>query len=558
MRSEAEISRKTFRKLLETHVSFLVQYLPASEIMILLLPKFRVAAVAGIAAIALSGCALQVKVSEEWQGANRNIPLDATVGTWQEIRSGRLPGPDRLDDYNHAVRNTVVQIAHNWQTENETLSTINTTEGKLNLRVDPVNVRAIDLVDEVVPADFVRVKKGLETETAVDGVGASLLVRQRWTEQDPLIPKTGLWYPVTAVLNLDQPRSPVLELYDPTRIANLSSLDRPVPLAVDYTAPFARDFQDRQFQFLKVPAFLKYEKFADRMGIYRVSAFDPEKTACVLVHGIYSSPVTWKEALNGMYENKSIRERYEFWTFGYPTGAPIPYLASEFRKAIEDLIAFRRRNGAKDLNLVIVGHSMGGLLAKAATQHSGDEDWNKFFTVPIEQLDVDEGDREILRELVYYEPVPEIKKVIFCAVPHRGSKVPDKAALKLVGDLVQLPNQLAQLSKDIVKQSRNALTPLGMEVAKSRPSSLDQLRESSFAAVGYLDKPLNPNVRFFSIIGCKDKSCATLDDVSDGVVPYSSAHIDGVVSEKIVTDSPHGVHRQEEGIEEIVRILNLP
>ncbi|MAS95318.1 MAG: hypothetical protein CMO55_19130 [Verrucomicrobiales bacterium] len=520
--------------------------------------KLRIAAIAGIAAIVLPGCALQVKVREDWQGPNHSIPLDSTVNTWQEIRSGRLPATERLHDYNHAVRNAVVQIAQNWETEKQALSVINTTEGKLNLRVDPINVRAIGLVDEVVPADFVRVKKGLETETEVEGVGASLLVRQQWTEQDPMIPKTGLWYPVTAVLNLDQPRSPILELYDPTKIANLSSMDGPVPLAVDYTAPFARDFQDRQFQFLKVPAFLKYEKFADRMGIHRVSAFDPEKTACILVHGIYSSPVTWKEALNGMYENQSIRERYEFWSFGYPTGAPIPYLAAEFRKAVEDLIAFRRSRGAKDLDLVIIGHSMGGLLAKAATQHSGDEDWNKFFTVPIEQLEVKEKDREVLRNLVYYEPIPEIEKVIFCAVPHRGSKVPEKAPLKLVGDLVQLPNQLAQLSKDIVKQSRNALTPLGMEVAKAKPSSLDQLRESSFAAVGYLDKPLNPNVQYFSIIGCKEKDCPPLDQVSDGVVPYSSAHIEGVVSEKIVTGSPHGVHRQKEGIQEIVRILNLP
>lgn len=514
--------------------------------------------VAAFTAVLLSGCALQVKVREEWQGGNQPIPLDTAAVTWDQIRSGRLPDSQELKEYNHSVRNSVVQIANNWQTNSEALSTIDTTSGKLHLKVESVNVRGIDLVDEVIPADFVRVKKGFETATEVEGVGASLLVRQEWTQRDSMIPKTGLWYPVTAVLNLDRPQEPVLELYDPTRTANLSNLANPVPLAVDYSAPFARDFQDRQFQFLKFPAFLKYEKFADRMGIYRVSAFDPDKTACVLVHGIYSSPLTWKETLNRMYEDQSIREKYEFWTFGYPTGAPIPYLSAQFRTALKDLVQFRRENGAQDLDLVIVGHSMGGLLAKSATQSSGDEDWNKFFTVPIEQLKVDEDDREILRRLVYYQPVPEIKKVIFCSVPHRGSKLPEKAPLKLVGDLVQLPNQLAQLSTDIVKQSRYALTPLGMEVAKETPSSLDQLRASSFSQVGYLDKALNPNVQYYSIIGSKDKKWTSLDEVSDGIVPYSSAHIEGVISEKIVPDSPHGVHRTEGGIKEIIRILNLP
>ena len=512
----------------------------------------------GAVALLLPACAFKVKVSDDWhQKFNKTIPLGPAVETWQEIRQGNLPDQERLATYNRAVRDSVVQITNNWASNEESVSRIETSEGPLNLRVESRNVRAIGLIDEVIPADFVRVKSGLRNETEVDGVGASLLVKQRWTEADSMIPKTGLWYPVTAVLNLDQPQNPVLELLDPTRSGDYPNQGAPVPMAVDYTAPFARDFQDRQHQFLDLPALLKFDKFADRMGMYRVSAFDPEKTACILVHGIYSSPVTWDETLNEMYAERSVRERYEFWTFGYPTGAPIPYLAVEFRDSLRELIEFRRSQGAVNEDLVLIGHSMGGLLSKSVTQRSGDEDWNRFFKVPLEELDLSVADRELLHRMAYYEPIPNVKKVVFCATPHRGSKLAENPAMKLVGDVVQLPSQLARLSNDIVQESRNALTPLGMEIAKEMPTSVDLLRTKRIGGA-FLNKPLNPDVSYYSIIGSNRGKEVPKSKITDGVVPYESAHIEGVISEKIVKNSPHGVHKEPEGIAEIIRILNSP
>lgn len=518
------------------------------------------ASLTGVILLVATSCAVPVKVRENWKDTGMaEVPLSEVTSVWNKISSGREPDKISLDLYNGAVRQTVVQVAENWASPEASLSQLRTTEGVVSLRVQAINVPGVGLVEEVVPADFVRVKRGFESSTKIDGVGAPLMVRQRWSESDPMIPTSGIWYPVTGLLDLDTPSSPILRLYDPTDEGEIEKAGRTFPLSVDYTATFARDFQERQLQFLKVPALLRFEKFADRMGLYRVSAFNPEKEVCIFIHGIYSSPNTWHEALNQTFADERIRERYEFWSFGYPSGAPIPYLAAKLRGSIHEMLAFRQRSGAGNQSITIVGHSMGGILAKAVTQSGGDEDWNKLFKVPIDELRVDEEDREILRNMIYYDPVDEIDRVAFLAVPHRGSKVASNPGARIVGDLIQVPKQIAQLTKDIVKQSRYALTPLGLEIAKHRVTSIDQLRPTSQLTADYLNKPLNPGVEFFSVLGSKDKPGAKpIEETTDGIVSYDSSHIEGVVSETLLYNVPHGVHQTEEGIREIIRILNIP
>lgn len=513
-----------------------------------------------IAAWLAIGCAAQFKVKENWNSRlGKPIPLNEVSVTWGQIRDGEMPSAEDLEKYNKAVTSAVVQVAGNWSTDQKTLSTVKTSSGEVKLDVRSVNVRDIQLLDNVVPAEFVNVRRGFESTTEVPGIGTALLVRQQKTNTDSMIPETGLWYPATAVLNLDSRSQPVLELFDPTREGYLPYGGNRFPLDADYTAAFARDFQDRQNQFPDLAALLKFDKYASKIGLYRVSAFDPQKEVCVLVHGIWSSPMTWDETLNEIYADESLRERYEFWTFGYPTGAPIHYMAAKFRESLLEMERFRAANGATDLNVTVVGHSMGGLLSKAVTLSGGDKEWNSLFNVPIEQLEVSTADREVLRDMVYYEPLPFVDKVIFCATPHKGSIVAEKPVFRLVGGLVQLPSQLVNLTEDILEQSSSALTPLGLEMAEERPTSIDQLRSSSKATEEVLDKPLNPNVSYYSLIAVsKAEGKKPLWETTDSIVPYFSSHIEGVESEYVVYNSPHGVHREPEGIREISRILKLP
>jgi pimeloyl-ACP methyl ester carboxylesterase len=506
----------------------------------------------------LSSCSLKVRVEDDWNSFHRKpVPLSGAVETWRKVRSGEDPGSDSLAEYNSAVRGAVVQIAKNWSANEARLERIEADSGSVDLRVNSFNVSQVGLIDEVIPADFVRVRRGFSSETSVDGLGTSLLVRQPRSEEDPMIPATGMWYPVTAILNLDEPTSPVLELIDPTKQGQLRFNGQEFPLTADYSAAFARDFQDRQLQFNRLAGLLHFNKYADRIGLNRVTSLDGSKEPCIFIHGIYSSPSTWDETINQLYQSPEIRERYELWNFGYPTGAPIPYMASEFRGSIREMLEFRRRNGATDQKITIVGHSMGGLLTKVMTMSSGDEEWQQLFNVPIEDLEVSDQDREILRKMIYFEPIPEISTVIFCATPHGGSKLAENPGAKLISDLIEMPAQLAMLSAEIINQSSYALTPLGLELARDRTSSIDQLGSQVLSTVQFFDKPLNPAVRYYSIIGNRGDSGTPPEKRSDGVVRYESAHIEGVESELVVNHSPHGVHRTQGGINEIARILTL-
>ena len=65
-------------------------------------------------------------------------------------------------------------------------------------------------------------------------------------------------------------------------------------------------------------------------------------------------------------------------------------------------------------------------------------------------------------------------------------------------------------------------------------------------------------MKFYSVIGNNEDKPLPPEETTDGVVDYESSHIDGVLSEKIIQDSPHGVHRTPGGIAEIIRILRLP
>ncbi len=507
----------------------------------------------------LPSCSLQVKVREEWNVISRQpIELGEASRTWESIRKGESPDPEGLEIYNEAVRRAVVQIGGNWASNKDRLSALSTSTGEVNLRVNSVNVQDLGFAEEIVPAAVVRIRRGLRSESVVNGVGASLLVKQPRSEAEPMIPSSGLWYPVTAVLNLDHPAAPVLELIDPTRQGKLTFQGREFPLSANYTAALARDFHDRQFEFDRIAGLLSFDKFADRIGLYRLSAFDAAKQPCLFVHGINSSPATWNETINRLYGDEEIRERYEFWNFGYPTGAPIPYMASRLRESILQMIEYRRSRGAEGAPITIVGHSMGGLLSKAVTISSGDAEWSQLFNVPISQLNVPEEDREVLRKMIYFEPIPQVKRVVFCATPHRGSRMAENPAARLVVDLIEVPSHLLKLSSDIISQSANALTPLGLEFARDRMTSIEQLSSKARTTSEFLNKPLNPAVTYHSIIGNNSAAHVPLGKSSDNIVAYSSAHLEGVASEAVIRKADHGVHRSDGGIEEILRILRLP
>ncbi len=372
-----------------------------------------------------------------------------------------------------------------------------------------------------------------------------------------MLPTHGIWIPVTAVLNLDQPRKPVLELLDPTRVGQVPVGSATMPLAANFTAPLARDFQDRAGELLDFGALVNFDKYSQFLGLTRASSFGPDKEVVILTHGIFSDPTTWDKALNSFFRDEDLRNRYEFWLFGYPTGAPIPYLASELRREIHDLIAYRASQGAPDTRITLVGHSMGGLLSKAMIQTSGKDTWDKLFTVSPEELDMSTEDQQLLESMVFFEPIDQVKRVVFIATPHRGSRLADFAPIELVAKAIKVPQVLLHMSNSLLSDNREYLTPLAMQLLRKGDTAVVNLQEGAASlSINANAFNLNKGVALHSIMGnIRPAGRKDVRKSGDGVVSYRSSHLEGVQSETVIDGVGHAIHRKEETFQEIIRIL---
>lgn len=500
------------------------------------------------------GCSRKAIVVKQGRVAafQNSIDLGLAVERWQAIKIG---DDTEIKSYNETVDDVISQISFRLLKKTGEPLALQTLAGDVPLTIDTSGFETPHNVDRVIPVSSLRVKRGIRSTTRVDGLGAPLVVRQRWTAADRKIAKTGLWYPVTAVLDLDQPDLPVLRFLDPTQVENslITVGENRIPLQADYTAAIARDLHDRQSQFVNLSGLIKYEKFSEQTGLFRLSAFDPDKIPVVFVHGVNSTPNTWNDTINEIMADPVIRNRYEFWTFGYPTGAPIPFLSARLRLEMEEMAAYRRKRGAQTDRVTMVTHSMGGLITKPLTQSSGTDLWDTVFKVPAYKLNVSLSDQRLLERMFVFEPLPYIDRVIFMAVPHQGSPLADRKARVVAGLVIQAPNNLVRLGKLLLSDSNHQLTPLGREVVGRVPNSIDQLSEDSAAIQLFSPLPLNPDVKYHSIIG-NEKEKKQLLESSDGVVEYSSSHIKGVESE-FVTKGKHGIQYYPRAIAEINRIL---
>ncbi len=148
-----------------------------------------------------------------------------------------------------------------------------------------------------------------------------------------------------------------------------------------------------------------------------------------------------------------------------------------------------------------------------------------------------------------FKPLPFVKEVIFIATPHRGSY----QALGLFGDLaswlVNMPGRFAKLSFDILTLQRQGafLGPF-----TSIPTSITNMNPNNRFIRALSAIPIADGVVAHSIIAVQQDGPPEKGD--DGVVKYTSAHIDGVASEKIVR-STHSTQGHPETIQEVKRIL---
>jgi pimeloyl-ACP methyl ester carboxylesterase len=415
---------------------------------------------------------------------------------------------------------------------------------------------------DFIPAADVEVR-GLRNRYRTPGIGASLAasiepVDGAASKQYYYIPAR-LKVPVTAFLRLDDPRGALksgklkgeLEFYTPDSARSIKVNGVEVPIEFETTSALALTLEGSPVWDSEIAGFRSgdFTIGKQRLGIYMLHPHRPGRVPVVLVHGTASSPARWAELINELENDPRFWEHYELWLFIYNTGNPIAYsgmlLRDALTKAVADLDPEGKDPGLKQM--VVIGHSQGGLLTKMTAIDSGTHLWP--FAVPPEQLTVSAETRELVTHALIFKPLPFVKRVVFIATPHGGSY----QALGFLGRLgswfVNLPGRFVKMNVELLTLQTQGLY---MGTVGGIPTSITNMTPGNPFIRNLGSVPIADGVVAHSIIAVD--SDGPFKDGGDGVVKYESAHIDGVASEKVVRSS-HSVQGNPETIQEIKRIL---
>jgi pimeloyl-ACP methyl ester carboxylesterase len=345
-----------------------------------------------------------------------------------------------------------------------------------------------------------------------------------------------------------------LELYTPSDPEEITIAGRAVPLEVEPTASLAYELEDAAIWKTELSGFLLGDLLQQTPT--RLAALQPHRPGrfpVVLVHGTASSAARWAELVNDLTSDPQIRDRFEFWFFSYETGNPIPYSALQLRRALEQAVASLDPAGGDMAlrDMVLIGHSQGGLLVKMTAVDTGSRLWDTISTKPLAELRVTPETRDLLQQSLFLEPEPFVGRVIFIATPHRGSYLTEFSLAGFVGRLVRLPFNLLQVTGDIVTNNPDAFK---FDPTRQHFGSVYGMTPGSPVITGLSEIPVAPGIPAHSIIAVRGDG--PLEDASDGVVRYESAHIEGVDSELIVP-SGHSVQGNPHTVLEVRRILLL-
>ncbi|MCU0711117.1 MAG: hypothetical protein MUC43_03595 [Pirellula sp.] len=413
--------------------------------------------------------------------------------------------------------------------------------------------------------------QGLEANNVTYGVGVPLIaVRKPHSGLSPTeryYPE-GLSFPVTALLRVTNPtvqgasgsnhRYPcVLELYDPLDATDINLNSRLVPLQTDLSTPLAYFLDNPKFreQTNSTLGLLDPSRTDKLRGIYMLEPFDPNRIPVLMVHGLWSSPMTWMPMFNDLRSFDELRKNYQFWFYQYPTGQPFWVSATQLRSDLNQLKQTLDPSGQYPVmdNIVMVGHSMGGLLSRMQTIESGNEFWSALSDKPFEELKGDEAEIQRLQAVLFFQPNPSIKRVVTIGTPHRGSEYANDTTRWLGKKFIKLPNTITDIANSIVRQNSGLFVSTELLTTNT---SIDSLSPESPIFPPMLRAPRAPWVHYHNIIGVVSKSSWFGESIpSDGLVTVESAMMPDVESEIMVESKHQDIHRQPRAILEVRRIL---
>lgn len=400
--------------------------------------------------------------------------------------------------------------------------------------------------------------QNLRNHHTTAGLGVPIMIRRRPPPEPNELEKyydAGICIPATLVARFDSSSAEDtdihLQLLDPRETDGIVVDHTLLPLESDLSTPLAWFLTDPQKSLLDTFGFLRPDKARELEGLYMVAPYDPDRIPVLMVHGLWSSPMTWMEMFNDLQSDPRLRERYQFWFYMYPTGEPLTFAAANLRdrlKEVRERCDPHGRNPKLD-QMVMVGHSMGGLMSYLMTVDSEDRLWNALSKMPVDQLQADPAVKQQIRRVFFFESDRSIDRIVTIASPFNGSGYANRFTQWLSGSIVSLPNTTSRLSRLIYDLNQHSF----LDRIFAPRTSLDSLNKHS-AVVKLVNHSSTPeDVAHHNVVGVRTGK--SMRDWTDGVVAARSATRPDADTELRVAAGHSEIHRHPETIAEVRRIL---
>ena len=471
--------------------------------------------------------------------------------------------PQARQRYNHALYILVERYRNDCP--NQQFKIRDTPESIFVLGADPrTEERHIDLYDDLIPCVNIDTTFYLKERVTIDGLGVPLAgivkANQAKLKKNESIKDSGNIHTLTAILDFDHTIGgrPSLRV-----IPRLAEEQFPVgqvqhTLAADFSAPIALFWKRENISNAGILGAFRPQKAANYMGLYFSEPYNPDKIPVLFTHGLMSTPATFANLTNRLMVDPVIRCHYQFWFFGYPSGISWAISAQAQRQALYYIFEEHGSNSPDSNinNLVMVGHSMGGLITRL---NNSTRPWSMLNHLvkgmdDAKELTYDKASQKIdtlipptlkaqrrydkLKELFLFNPPNQTSRIVFMATPHRGSSFADTWIGRLGQRLISLPDFILT---EVIKTGTFSgdMLLLNPEKLQQELTSIRQLSPTSPFIEGIQEIRPSPGIPIHTIIGSRSQ-IQELTDSSDGIVPYQSSHLDWATSEQIVP-SGHSV-----------------
>ena len=351
-----------------------------------------------------------------------------------------------------------------------------------------------------------------------------------------------------------------LRVIDPNLFQEIDIQQYKFPLAANFSAPYGLWLANDNFSASAYRSLIDRDKSLVMPHLYMLEPYNPKKHVIVMIHGLASSPETWITMTNDMMGDPILRDHYQVWQVFYSTNMPIiesRYQIYALLKQAFDGIA--KQSGQPIQHAVLIGHSMGGvisrmLLSNDNLQQAAQDELQKKYHYRYQRF----HDLKIAQtRLTLNALAPPIDRAIFISAPFQGTDFADRWFTRAARQIIRLPQSFLSSIVNTLSNTNNQpvdpeIKQMVNRVFQNGPSDLSQ--QSLFNQIT-AHTSIVPAVQYHIIVGNDTKFDDTAQ-MSDGIVPYRSAHLEGAASEKIIKGG-HSIQETPEAVLELRRILRL-